>query len=212
MATIRTTDGRRSVTAELGPQVPAVSGGRGGWAEVQRPRRPAAIEWQGAGLRQATVQLFLDGFASNRAITGSLSALEAMAPTGATSEPPTVTVTGAWPVPGGVTWVIQDLAVSDQVLRASDGRPVRAMVTVSLLEHREPELVVRSTAAKRAQSKQSTTPRAGSRTYTVRSGDTLAGIAAAELGSAKRWQEIATLNGIRDPNRLTVGQKLRMPR
>jgi LysM repeat protein len=49
------------------------------------------------------------------------------------------------------------------------------------------------------------------RTYTVKKGDTLSSIAAHQLGKSSRWTEIAGLNGLRDPNRINVGQVLRLP-
>ncbi|MFI7542865.1 LysM peptidoglycan-binding domain-containing protein [Actinoplanes sp. NPDC049599] len=51
------------------------------------------------------------------------------------------------------------------------------------------------------------------RTYPVRRGDTLSGIADAELGDARRWTEIFLLNRaeIRDPNRIFPGQVLVLP-
>ncbi|WP_325051981.1 peptidoglycan DD-metalloendopeptidase family protein [Streptomyces triticagri] len=48
-------------------------------------------------------------------------------------------------------------------------------------------------------------------TYTVKAGDTLGAIAAAQLGNAARHPEIAALNGIADPNLIKVGQKLKLP-
>jgi LysM repeat protein len=45
-------------------------------------------------------------------------------------------------------------------------------------------------------------------TYTVKSGDTLSGIASV-YGTT--WQELAELNGIDDPRRLRVGQELQLP-
>lgn len=50
----------------------------------------------------------------------------------------------------------------------------------------------------------------GARTYTVKNGDTLGGIARRELGSTKRWTEISTLNNVQ-PERLKVGMVLTMP-
>lgn len=52
---------------------------------------------------------------------------------------------------------------------------------------------------------------AGSRKYTVRSGDTLSVIASRELGSAKRWTEIRDLNPGVDEKSLKVNTVLAMP-
>jgi nucleoid-associated protein YgaU len=54
-------------------------------------------------------------------------------------------------------------------------------------------------------------PRAGGRTYTVKSGDTLGEIAKRELGSAQRWNEIQALNPGLNPNRMVVGAELVLP-
>jgi nucleoid-associated protein YgaU len=52
------------------------------------------------------------------------------------------------------------------------------------------------------------------RTYTVRSGDTLSGIAESQLGDADRWPQIFVLNRdiIRHPDRIFPGQVLKLPR
>lgn len=51
----------------------------------------------------------------------------------------------------------------------------------------------------------------GEGTYTIASGDTLAGIARQKLGRESRWPEIAALNPGIDPNRLREGQKIKLP-
>ena len=48
------------------------------------------------------------------------------------------------------------------------------------------------------------------RTYKVKSGDTLGSIAKRELGSTKRWTEIASLNNVQ-PERLKPGMTLKLP-
>ncbi len=47
--------------------------------------------------------------------------------------------------------------------------------------------------------------------YVVKSGDTLSKIATSKLGSAGQWRVIAELNGIVNPNRIRVGQRLQLP-
>lgn len=47
--------------------------------------------------------------------------------------------------------------------------------------------------------------------YSVRSGDSLSRIAASQLGDANRYAEILALNPGLDPQRLSVGQSLRLP-
>lgn len=54
-------------------------------------------------------------------------------------------------------------------------------------------------------------PAAGA-TYEVREADSLWKIAARQLGDGERWREIAQLNPTIDPDRLSVGQKLVLPK
>ncbi|MEM8875033.1 MAG: LysM domain-containing protein [Planctomycetota bacterium] len=49
------------------------------------------------------------------------------------------------------------------------------------------------------------------RTYVVRKGDTYYGIAARELGSGRRWQEVAALNPQYPSDRLPIGVKIKLP-
>ena len=51
----------------------------------------------------------------------------------------------------------------------------------------------------------------GETTYTVQKGDTLWAIAKRFLGDGGRYREIAEGNGIRNPNLIFPGQKLRIP-
>ena len=55
-------------------------------------------------------------------------------------------------------------------------------------------------------------PRAPSRTFhVIASGETLQDISQGHFGTTRRWQEIARLNNISNPDRVRVGQKLRLP-
>lgn len=68
-----------------------------------------------------------------------------------------------------------------------------------------------ASAGGRAASPSPSPPPAAGGTVTVRSGDTLSGIAKRHLGDPNRWREIAQINGIKDPKGIRPGQKLRLP-
>lgn len=51
----------------------------------------------------------------------------------------------------------------------------------------------------------------GQEEFVVEAGDTLSSIAEEKLGSGDQWKVIARANGIDDPAKLRVGQKLVIP-
>jgi nucleoid-associated protein YgaU len=55
------------------------------------------------------------------------------------------------------------------------------------------------------------TPAAGSTQYTIKSGDTLEGIARTQMGDGQKWQLIAAANPGLDPKALKIGQKITIP-
>ncbi|MET7914471.1 LysM peptidoglycan-binding domain-containing protein [Streptomyces avermitilis] len=46
----------------------------------------------------------------------------------------------------------------------------------------------------------------------MRKGDTLWSIAASKLGDGARWQDIASLNSLKNADDLSVGQTLKLPK
>jgi LysM repeat protein len=208
-ATIRTSDRKRSLTAWLGPNGASLSDGVGGWSEVTRPRKPGSVEWLGTAPVKATVELMLDAWKTGGTIVTALNSARIMAPLDPSAEPPVVYVYGVVGIPSTLPFVVQSLDLSDWQLR-KDGQPARATATFNLLEHRVGDVVTRSSPAKRSSSRNAK-PSGKPRTYTVRRGDTLGGIAARLLGSASKWKTIADANHLRDPNHLRVGQVLKLP-
>lgn len=51
----------------------------------------------------------------------------------------------------------------------------------------------------------------GTQVYTVRSGDNLSKVSKYFYGDANRYMEIAKANGLADPDKIRVGQKLTIP-
>jgi nucleoid-associated protein YgaU len=54
-------------------------------------------------------------------------------------------------------------------------------------------------------------PAASTTQYTIKSGDTLEGIARAQMGDGQKWQLIAAANPGLDPKALKIGQKITIP-
>lgn len=98
--------------------------------------------------------------------------------------------------------VIESLAVTF-TLFADDGSPVRAKLAIALKEYTTVEQQV---ALAKLQSPDV------EKSYVVRRGDTLTGIAEQAYGDPAPWRAIATANAIVDPRTLSPGAVLTIPR
>lgn len=213
--TITSTRPSLIVTAWLGQDPPTVTGGYGGWDIVARPRRQSLTAWKGHEPYQMDLPILLDGFVTTSSVEARCTALERMArPPQVLDEPPLVRIAGSVPH-SDLSWVVQRITWGD-VIRSEKGQRIRQFAVLSLLRYIADDRVQQGTAASRAR-QNSATAKTGkkssgiSKPHTVKSGETLQSIAAKELGDNNRWREIATLNGIRDPKSIKVGQKLKMP-
>jgi nucleoid-associated protein YgaU len=208
------------VNALLDEETAEVTSGYGGWDLISRPRRTSLTQWTGAEPFRMTLPILLDRFADGEgSVEAEIRNLELMAsvPRGL-QEPPRIFLAG--PVPHtDLTWVLEDLTWGATLVNSAGDR-TRQHVTLALLQYVKPDrITVKSSAVRkreraRGKPKPGNSPDRGSGDvliYTCVTGDTLSKIAARELGSAGRWHEIAKLNGLRDPNNLHLGQKLRMP-
>jgi LysM repeat protein len=209
-----------TVYAEIGETLPTFASD-GGWQFVARPRTSGFVEYQGVQPYTLTLPVVFDGFANGISVEGPVEILRSMMRNrvGVRNEPAVVKVSGACVPLSWLSWVIQNLEWGDHD-RSDTGILVRAFVTVTLYQYLAGDVLVGPAAAAqaRATAVQASTATSGtpaapasSKTYTVKSGDTLSGIAAKLLGDPNRWHDIANLNGIRDPRTLQVGQVLRLP-
>jgi nucleoid-associated protein YgaU len=87
-------------------------------------------------------------------------------------------------------------------LFSPDGVPLRAVVSLTLREY---ETLQEQLSRLNLQSADHT------KVHTVRAGETLAGIAAAEYGDARVWRLIADRNRVADPRRPVPGTRLELP-
>lgn len=195
--------------------------GDAGWQLVARPRRKAITEWQGLEPVRLRCSIVFDGFDRGIHVERECEQLRRWmrVPASSLNEPTILRVEGAAvPAPArGLRWVIESIEPGAEIrARPGSGQAgmrVRAHQVVTLLEHVTPDVLAPQAAQPSpAEQAAETAPEAtAGRTVEVHSGDTLYEIAQRELGNGNRWQEIADLNGIRDPRRLAVGQVLRLP-
>jgi hypothetical protein len=212
--TLVTGSPKLTVNALRGNTAPAPTGGYGGWTQVPRPHRKALTVWDGVEPFQQAFSLIFDGVSGDTSVEDGCRTLERMAqPTGDRQEPPLVRVLGAVPHPG-LYYVIDSLDWDPAPFWSLRGYRTRQEVTVHLLEYVRPDRAAQNPGAEAARRKAVTNAAAAAQIYVVRRGDLkggLSGIAANQLGDYKRWPEIARLNTVRDPKRLKVGQRLKLP-
>lgn len=115
-------------------------------------------------------------------------------------------------------WRITDMSLRSVRKHPDTNETVRAEVTLYLTREPDPpstSAVAAPAPKAAAPAKAAGTPKRTStpaaRTYTVRSGDTLSGIAGRIYGHADYWPTIAKANKIKDPRRIKPGQVLTIP-
>lgn len=96
------------------------------------------------------------------------------------------------------TGVVSQLTQQFTLFR-SDGTPVRANVSLSLVEYLDPEKDLRITDPEFT-------------TWLVRRGDTLSNVAGELYGDPGQWRQIAVANNLDDPRTLTIGARLKVPK
>jgi LysM repeat protein len=194
--------------------------GSGGWQVVDRPRLTAALQWYDAALFQITLPVVISTYDPTGATGSSIEyACRTLRnwkyPVPGTIQPPILELSG--PVEGtDLQWCLYSLQTTPQVIRdAETGMRYLQGYTIVLYQFLSTSsnsaVAPRSplSPAQRAQVLAVATSGAHSRkTYAVRSGDTLQAICARELANANLWQQVAALNGIRDPGNLSAGQVL----
>jgi hypothetical protein len=200
----------------------------GGWNSVARPTRRAFTQWDGpTAAINLTVPILIDGFAEDRSVETQISQIEALMFPTFVGPPPICKITGQFSQ-SQWSYVLNGIEYGETERRRSDGARTRQYMTLTFLEYVAADTVVssKSPAQSVAKAVTKTTPvdpavqaylralnngksgtAVGGSTYTVKAGDSLAHIAA-KFGVS--WKTLASLNGIRDPNKLKVGQVLRI--
>jgi hypothetical protein len=210
--TIQTSNPKLSVSAILSEDMPKVSG-FGGWVEIPRARRVAFVDWQGQSPKRLAFGLMLDAWGDGpRTVEQDCLDIERMASAGPQNQrPPTLRITEGELPHMNVSWVIDSLEWGDCIRQRDTGKRVRQVVSLVLVAVSDPYASAKSPAATNRSNANARGGEAHPARYTVKKGDTLSAIAAAQYGDASKWHAIADANNIRDPKNLKVGQVLKLP-
>jgi hypothetical protein len=171
------------------------------------------LTFGGGGSRQLTLNLFYDVTESSaigkrvkdvREETNNmvvLTRIERGLGSSKSGRPPAVMVSwgGAPPANSDFPFigVVSQLSQTFKLF-TSEGIPVRAELSVTFTEYKDPE-----------KDKRETDPELTTRL--VKRGDTVSSIAAEVYGDPARWRSIAEANGMDDPRRLDIGRRLSIP-
>lgn len=183
------------------------------WVQVSRGGQRPLVRKAGPRLRQMRFDaVFKNG---GRPVEGGLRLLDRFA----NADQPLAVAYG--PLEGGM-WRLTDVRIRSTRRQPGSNAITEAEVTLTFLEH-VPDEYTRPLSARpatTAPAPRAATPtpvaakapaKSAPKTHLVQRGDTLSKIAVKYYGDANRYPEIARANGIRNPNLIKAGQRLKIP-
>lgn len=199
---------------DLGPGPIKIVGGFGGWEEVEIPGQEAVTDFNSGENLKLAINLMLDGHDKNDSQDGKYERLLRLGRDfDEGRESPVIQIFGAAmpPATSGRHYIITNLSSDDDdnVILSSGAKRTRQPVLVEVSEF---------TGGRRLRflPKKKKKPATGGTQvppshYTVKEDDTLFSIALKFYGDRNQWKEIADINNIRDPRKLKVGTKIKLP-
>ena len=181
--------------APFAPRKVTYSGYEGVWNEVARPGRKPILTRAGLNMRKMSMELFVGTTDPYESVDMELKKLAALAED-------TDLITVEYDPRCWGNWRISSLSIDSEQRHPDTSEITRATVSIEFTE--ADDRGMDATAGVIA-------PEARPKTYTVRSGETLFQIASNLYGDASKWIKIGDANGIKDPNMLVDGSRIRLP-
>jgi nucleoid-associated protein YgaU len=178
------------------------------WTEQEKRGQKPELQYTGADRKKLSMELFFDTYEAQtdvREHTVKISNLLVF--NKEKHRPPKVTLSWGKEAPGGAfaefpfTGVLESLK-QQFTLFLSDGTPVRAKLAVSFIQFTLTKEELKKNEAHSADK---------TKTYRVKQGDTVSGIAGRFYGDPSQWRHIAFANDIDDPAHLETGRILTIP-
>jgi LysM domain len=219
------------------PPITMVSGS-GGWQVVDRPKLIAATQWFDRSPYQIVITAYIDPSVTgantlpDNDVAQIMSWMDAPSVTSSVIQPPTLTLSGPLTAANQFTWVLYDVEFDEAIrsfttsteIGAISGWLMSQKVVLTLYEYNPPfpsTDVKKSPAATATKASSS----GATKTYVIKKGDTLAGIASQQMKGSSlslvaREGAIVALNAsdptlnFRSPNQVLtvlVGKTIRIP-
>ncbi len=174
-------------------------------SDAQCAQEAGPIQWQGAGPKQMSLQIFLDrSDAANASVIDDVNTLFACCTPTATSKasekPSGPYVLFGWGKNLSFWAVVTSVSV-EYLMFWPNGDPYRARASLSLEQVDAPTPKQNPTSGGLP----------ARRTHTLLEGETLAHVAQSEYGDPGAWRVLAEANGIDDPMRVRSGDRLLVP-
>jgi nucleoid-associated protein YgaU len=202
-------------------KAPIVVAGYGGWSRVARPRKKAITEWVGRDSISIQIEFLIDSFDEGTGlwVEESCRSLESLAGVESDDPEPPLCILTSVPealMPHGyhrashVRWFVDTITWdADAIIYNNAGNRTRAAGTLTVTQFVEDSRL----EAIGSKGKGKGRGKGKKKSYIVKPGDTLSTIAARKdiYGNPHKWPRIAKANHIRDPKKLKVGRKLKIP-
>ena len=202
------------ITIPMGSQPSKPVAGLGGWEEVELQDDIAVSDWSGQPLLREDVVLLLDAY-PHGSVQREWNTVKKLGrdPNGEETVPPVFRMYGPGLDYSGKAFVLPADGIEilegdlEPIKRQSDGDWQRIEFVLHLMEFRRPDTIkVRRERKKKHRERTGVgQAKALPRGHRTKPGDTLAKVAARELGNWQRWPELSKTSGIEDPNRPLPG-------
>lgn len=182
------------------------------WQDQDRNAQRPELQYTGGARTTLTMELFFDTYESDQDVRIHTSQLvKLLVPTtnqgNDGKRPPIVELSWGKADPDAANSYFPFVCVLEKLTQKftlfnNSGTPVRATANVTFKQFRLPEEELKRNPQRKS---------FPFKVYTVKSGDTLSGIAAQNWKDPSRWREIADSNPIDNPRQIEAGQTLLIP-
>ena len=204
---IKDEDTKQEFSVLFNPSEYSIEGGAK-WSEQEKRGQKPELQYTGGQRKKLAMELFFDTYEAGTDVRDhTVKIANLLVFNKERHRPPKVTLSWGKAAPGGAFAEFPFTGVLESVkqqftLFMSDGTPVRAKLSVAFIQFSLTEEELKKNGPNSADK---------TKTYLVKQGDTVSGIAALFYKDPSLWRHIARANGVENPRKLQAGRALTIP-